>query len=123
MLRTPRRRARWLAPLSVVVCALAFSPLSIITPEVANADTDLTIGGEARVSYANGDAVRLRDEPSYSGSVLTTVPEGWLVAVHDGPIDDGDGSSWYQVTARGMNGYIVSDFLADAGAVDRRAKK
>jgi len=44
------------------------------------------------------------------------VPEGWLVAVHDGPIDDGAGSSWYEVTARGIRGYMVSDFLADAGS-------
>jgi uncharacterized protein YraI len=118
MMAAPRRRARWLAPLLTAVCALTLAPLSILTPNIARADTDLTLGGEARVSYANGDDVRLRDEPSYSGSVLTGVPEGWLVAVHDGPIEDGEGNFWYQVTARGIVGYMVSDFLADAGAGD-----
>lgn len=115
MVATPRRRARCLAPLTLLIAALAFAPAGLFLPTPVSADTNLTLGGEARISYANGDDVRLRDEPSYNGSVLTTVPEGWLVTVHDGPIDDGAGSSWYEVTARGQRGYIVSDFLADAG--------
>ncbi|MGD9858143.1 MAG: SH3 domain-containing protein, partial [Planctomycetaceae bacterium] len=116
MLVTPRRRARWLAPLILVITTLVIAPSGLLMPVPARADTDLTIGGEARVSYANGDDVRVRDQPSYDGSILTTVPEGWLVAIHDGPIDDGAGSFWYEVTARGTRGYIVSDFLADAGS-------
>ncbi len=111
----PCRRTRWLTSVIVLILTITVIPFGAISPRSALADTDLTIGGEARVSYANGDVVRVRDEPSYNGSVLTTVPEGWLVAVHDGPIGDGAGSSWYAVTARGMRGYIVSDFLADAG--------
>ncbi len=116
MVATPRWRARCLAPLTLLIAALAFAPSGVFLPSPVSADTDLTLGGEARISYANGDDVRLRDEPSYNGSILTTVPEGWLVAVHDGPIDDGAGSYWYEVTARGQRGYIVSDFLADAGS-------
>jgi uncharacterized protein YgiM (DUF1202 family) len=78
----------------------------------ASADTDLVIGGEARVSYTGGDDIRVRSQPSTSGSVLTSVPEGWLVSVLDGPIADGSGNQWYQVVARGMTGYMMSDYLA-----------
>ncbi|MBX3071262.1 MAG: SH3 domain-containing protein [Thermomicrobiales bacterium] len=112
----PDRRARWRASIVLITLILSIAPWGAVRPLPVSADTNLTLGGEARVSYANGDQVRLRDEPSYNGNVLTSVPEGWLVAVHDGPIDDGAGSSWYEVTARGMRGYMVSDFLADAGS-------
>ncbi len=112
----PRRRARWQAAIALLALVLCIAPMGPMPILPVSADTDLTIGGEARVSYANGDQVRLRDEPSYDGNVLTSVPEGWLVAVHYGPIDDGAGSSWYEVTARGIRGYMVSDFLADAGS-------
>lgn len=112
----PRWQARWFAPIFFIAVMLGVAPSGVVTPPSVAADTNLTLGGEACVSYANGDDVRLRDEPSYSGDVLTTVPEGWLVAVHDGPIDDGAGSLWYEVTARGLRGYMISDFLADAGS-------
>ncbi|MCC6945882.1 MAG: SH3 domain-containing protein [Thermomicrobiales bacterium] len=105
----PAMRAGWLAfPLAFV---LAFASL-LIDSRPAFADTNLDVGGEARVSYTGGDSIRVRSTPSYSGSVVTSVPEGWLVAVLDGPISDGEGSSWYKVTARGLTGYIVSDYLA-----------
>jgi uncharacterized protein YraI len=109
----PAMRAGWLAlPLAL---AVVFTTLFTCYQPVS-ADTDLDVGGEARVSYTNGDSIRVRSEPSYSGSVVTSVPEGWLVAVLDGPIDDGEGSQWYQVTARGQTGYMVSDYLARPGS-------
>jgi uncharacterized protein YgiM (DUF1202 family) len=109
------RRARWLTLLLAFAFALVVAPFTWITPEPVSADTDLVIGEDARVSYTDGDSIRVRDAPSYSGSVVTSVPEGWLVAVRDGPIDDGDGSQWYQVTARGQTGYMVADYLAYPG--------
>ncbi|CAN5805762.1 SH3 domain-containing protein [soil metagenome] len=116
MMATPRRRARWLTLLLAFAFALLVAPITSINPGSALADTDLIVGEDARVSYTSGDSIRVRSEPSYSGSVVTSVPEGWLVAVLDGPIDDGDGSQWYQVTARGQNGYMVSDYLARPGS-------
>jgi len=112
MHRPAMRAGRLAVPLAFVVVLSTF----ITDYGAASADTDLTVGGEARVSYTGGDSIRVRSEPSYSGTVVTSVPEGWLVAVLDGPIDDGEGSSWYQVTARGMNGYMVSDYLARPGS-------
>ncbi len=109
----PAMRAGWLAiPLALVIaCASMFVQI-----QPASADTDLDIGGEARVSYTGGDSIRVRSTPSYDGSVVTSVPEGWLVAILDGPISDGEGSQWYKVTARGQTGYMVSDYLARPGS-------
>jgi len=93
---------------------------TFLNPLSAFADTDLVIGGQARISYANGDDVRLRDEPSYSGTLIRFLPEGTVLDVVDGPITDSDGNIWYQLSFEGDTGYIVSDYLAlDNGAAPR----
>ncbi len=108
MLRSPHRASRWLVSaliLCLIASAIAFQP-------TARAATDLTLGADAEVADAQGDNVNLRAEPSYTGDVLTSVPEGWLVNVLDGPFtDDLDGTVWYQVVARGQTGYMLSDYL------------
>jgi uncharacterized protein YgiM (DUF1202 family) len=94
-----------------ILVATLFNPLS------AFADTDLVIGGQARISYANGDDVRLREEPSLSGTLIRYLPEGTVLDVVDGPFEDGEGNLWYQLTFEGDTGFIVSDYLAlDNGA-------
>ena len=85
---------------------------TLLMPITASADTNLTIGGTAVVAYANGDDVRLRDEPGYSGAVLDMVSEGASVEVTGGPFDDGAGGLWYAVIANGVAGYLVADYLA-----------
>lgn len=108
MLRPPLRPSRWL--ISVLVLSLIAGSLAL-QPH-ARAATDLTLGADAEVADAQGDNVNLRDQPSYSGSILTSAPEGWLVNVLDGPFtDDSDGTVWYQVVARGQTGYMLSDYL------------
>ena len=111
----PRRSRGWLA-LGIVALLVA----TFLNPLSAFADTDLVIGGQARISYANGDDVRLREEPSYSGTLIRFLPEGTVLDVVDGPITDGDGNIWYQLSFEGDTGYIVSDYLAlDNGAAPR----
>ncbi len=85
---------------------------ALLAPVSALADTNLVIGGQAQVAYANGDDVRLRAEPGYGGRVLTMVPEGDVVDVLDGPVSSDDGSLWYNVSYQGITGYMVSDYLA-----------
>jgi cell wall-associated NlpC family hydrolase/SH3-like domain-containing protein len=97
-----------------ILVATFFNPLSAL------ADTNLVIGGQARISYANGDDVRLRDAPSYQGTLIRFLPEGTVLDVVDGPITDDSGNIWYQLTFEGDTGYIVSDYLAlDNGAAPR----
>lgn len=108
MLRTPLRPGRWF--LSILIFSLIAGSLSI-APQT-RAATDLQLGVDAEVADAQGDRVNLRDAPSYTGSTLTSVPEGWLVNVLDGPFtDDLDGTVWYQVVGNGITGYMLSDYL------------
>ena len=93
--------------------------LAMIVPIAREFDvkaaSDLTIGGEAVVADAQGDNVNLRDQPSYAGNVLTSVPEGGSVTVIDGPFtDDTDGTIWYQVSTGDQTGYMLSDYLSAA---------
>ncbi len=105
----PALRAGWLAHFLVLIL---LGTIVLSFPSSISADTDLDVGGEARVSYTGGDSIRVRSQPSYSSSVVASVPEGWLVSVLDGPVSDGAGSQWYKVVARGQTGYMVSDYLA-----------
>jgi len=88
-----------------------------LAPLTASADTDLAVGGTGIVAYANGDNVRVRTAPGYEGDVVTEVPEGATVDVLDGLFTAADGSLWYQVSANGATGYMVSDFLANSGGM------
>lgn len=108
MPRISYRPSRWFVS-TLIFCSIMSSLL--VQPQ-ARAATDLALGADARIAEAQGDPVNLRDRPSYSGNVLTSVPEGWLVNVLDGPFtDDTDGTIWYQVAASGQTGYMLSDYL------------
>ncbi len=88
-----------------------------LIPAATSADTNLVIGGQAVIAYANGDQVRLRQEIGYESTVLANYGEGTWVTVLDGPFADSEGNYWYQVSvgdpnAGGLSGYIVADYLA-----------
>jgi uncharacterized protein YraI len=89
--------------------------LAALAPSAARADTNLTIGGTAVVSYANGDDVRLRAAPGLESAIVDLVPEGTEVSVLDGPFTADDGSLWYSVAVFGQSGYVAADYLAAAG--------
>lgn len=102
------------APLRVVLLvAFVFSALWL--PRSVQADTRLPIGGTAVIAYANGDDVRLRNAASFDGGIIGLFPEGTVVEVLDGPARADDGSLWYRVSAGGLHGYMVSDYLAANG--------
>ena len=68
----------WLAVgIVAVLLATLFNPLGFAEEPV--------VGGQARISYANGDDVRLRDEPRYNGTLIRFLPEGTVLDVVDGP--------------------------------------
>jgi uncharacterized protein YraI len=115
--RTARHRRRSITALLGLSALLVLSSLAPPFLRTARADTDLTIGGTAEIAYANGDNVRLRDAPGLNGDIVTSIPEGTTVDVLDGPFEAGDGSLWYQVSTGGSTGYVIADYLADAGGV------
>src|SRR6478752_8201824 len=102
----------------VLVTVLAgISLVTATAPLSARADTDLNVGGQAVIAYANGDSVRLRSGPGYDFDIVDNFSEGTTVDVLDGPIAADDGSSWYSVSVNGESGYIVSDWLASSSGL------
>ncbi len=94
--------------------------ISLVTatiPLSARADTDLNVGGQAVIAYANGDSVRLRSGPGYDFDIVDSFSEGTTVDVLDGPIEADDDSFWYSVSVDGESGYIVSDWLASSSGL------
>lgn len=89
-----------------MVMALAATP--------AAADTSLTAGGQAVVTHTDGDGVNVRDAAGYGGQIIFALPEGTEVNVTGGPAQAGDGSTWYQVSAYGVEGWVISDYLSSA---------
>ncbi|MGC4192315.1 MAG: SH3 domain-containing protein [Thermomicrobiales bacterium] len=100
-----------------VIPAIGLLVLPVLTPITTYADTNLTVGGDAVIAYTSGDLIRLRDEPSTSGTILGEYSEGTVVHVIDGPVNGTDGSLWYQVSVGGNTGYIVQDWLAAGGSM------
>jgi uncharacterized protein YgiM (DUF1202 family) len=110
-LRSRTRHVRSVLPVAGLCLAAALSPFTAL------ADTDLTQGGMAVVAYANGDNVRVRTGPAADAPIVGEVAEGSSVYVIDGTYAADDGSLWYQVEANGVTGYMVSDYLANSGAL------
>ncbi len=113
--KTARHRRRSITALLTFSALLVLSSLAPPLLQTVRADTDLTIGGTAEIAYANGDNVRLRDAPGLDGDVVTSISEGTVVDVLDGPVEADDGSLWYEVSTGGATGYVIADYLADAG--------
>jgi uncharacterized protein YgiM (DUF1202 family) len=113
----PRRHGALARSVFVAGCFGLASLASLASPATTLADTDLDLGGEAVVAYAQGDNVRIRDGASYDAGTVTKVPEGTTVTVLDGPFADAAGNLWYQVSVDGVAGYMVSDYLANSGGI------
>jgi uncharacterized protein YraI len=101
-------RLPWI--LAVLLGAMLFAPLS---PTGVRASTDLTIGGRAVIADADGDSVRMREDPGPSFPIVASYPEGTVVEVLAGPFaSDEDGSLWYHVSVSRQSGFIIADYLA-----------
>lgn len=113
-MHSPRRRGE---VVRTALIAVSIGLSALVSPASTLADTDLTIGGNAVVAYAQGDNVRVRTGASYGSDVVTSVAEGSTVSVLDGPFADDEGNYWYQVSVDGVTGYMVSDFLANSSGI------
>jgi len=61
------------------------------------------------VYTANGKSLNLRDAPSYSGGIMTTIPNGTAVRVNDSY-----NPTWYSVTYGRYTGYAMSCYLVSS---------
>lgn len=73
---------------------------------------DLSPGVNAEIVGTGGSGINLRYEWGYSSGVATTLSEGTVVAVLDGPMWDGNGEPWYQVEADSVIGWVHGGYLA-----------
>lgn len=78
--------------------------------------TGLTTGTVAVVSGTNGDGLRLRHAPSFSGTTLTIMPEGAEVLVTGQAATDPDGNRWVPVKYGSLSGYALAVYLAARSA-------
>ena len=58
------------------------------------------------VGATTGSSLRLREEPTTSASIVTTLNKGVAVAILD---DSTDG--WYKISYNGSTGYVSSDYM------------
>ena len=58
------------------------------------------------VGATTGSSLRLREEPSTSSSIVTTLNKGIAVAVLDNSID-----GWYKISYNGNSGYVSADYM------------
>src|SRR5688572_4282244 len=72
--------------------------------------------GTARVANTNGDPLRMRSAPSTDGRVLTLLNPGATVTIQDGPVTDNTGTTWYKISAKGLTGWTMAQYLAKAEA-------
>ncbi len=91
-------------------------------PGIAAADGDETPSTPSGTEYPEGtelvvstDALNLRSMPNLQGDVLAVLPNGTAATVVSGGYLR-DGYLWYRVSAWGLIGFAVSDFMAPAGS-------
>jgi len=64
---------------------------------------------EARVAFTDGSDMRIREEPSYSADILTTVPEGTFIQILINRKCE-DNSTWWEIrTESGLEGWMAED--------------
>lgn len=74
--------------------------------------------GFGRVANTDGDPLRVRSAASSNGDVLTRLAPDTSVAIKQGPVTDSVGIAWYQISANGVTGWVMAQYLAQAKAPD-----
>ncbi len=86
------------------------------TTQPTTATTKLT--GAAHVANTGGDPLRMRSIASTSGRVLALLNASETVTIKSGPLTDTAGTSWYEITARGLTGWVMATYLAQGRAAN-----
>jgi len=79
------------------------------------------ISGSARVANTDGDPLRVRSSAGREGAVVTTLDADTVVAVKQGPVKDKEGAAWYQVSAKGVTGWVMAQYLVQSDAPSKPA--
>jgi uncharacterized protein YraI len=69
-----------------------------------------------RVANTDGDRLRVRSAPATSGTVIGYLNPGATGTIDEGPVTDAAGIVWYRVSAGGLTGWCMAQYLAQADA-------
>ncbi len=94
--------------------AIYLQGTSTSTSTPTTATTKLT--GAAHVVNTGGDPLRMRSIASTSGKVLALLNPNEAVTIKSGPLTDTAGTAWYEITARGLTGWAMAQYLAQGRA-------
>ena len=92
------------------------APTETPVPQAVADPSSISIGGLVEVYGTEGEGLRLRQDPSTTGTIMALAGESEVFTVLDGPVE-ADGRTWFQLvspsdTARA--GWAVGDFLRSA---------
>jgi WD40 repeat protein len=83
------------------------TPFIFPTQTPAPSLPSVTVGGRAMINTTSNSNQRLRETPSLGGVILTTLADGTMVDVIDGPLI-ADGFTWWKIrTSDGLEGWSV----------------
>ncbi len=71
----------------------------------------LRAAGKAVVANTGGSGLRLRAGPSLGDAILAVMPENDTAAIAGGPVLDGSGIAWYQISWQGLTGWSMGLYL------------
>jgi len=75
-----------------------------------------SLTGFGKVSNTNGDNLVVRTDAKRGASVVTKLKPNASVAIKKGPVTDGENITWYQITANGVTGWAMAQYLSQADA-------
>lgn len=76
------------------------------------------LAGFGLVANTDGDPLRVRSAANTNGSVITKLAPDTSVAIKQGPVTDSTGVVWYQVSANGVTGWAMAQYLSQAKSPD-----
>ncbi len=85
-------------------------------PAATPAKSTPKLVGFARVANTDGDPIRVRSDAGRDAGVVTTLDADTVVAVKQGPVADKEGLYWYQVSANGITGWVMAQYLVQSEA-------
>ena len=121
---TAQYRATWKTRAFSAGAAVALLLSAMATPNLSAsaAEFDISVNsiealtGLTAIAGGDGDGVNVRAEPSLGGEIVTTVPDGTVVALRVDVTDTvrADGLRWWPVVVDGKNGWIAGPWLMES---------
>ena len=82
-----------------------------LVPVAASTGAEITIGTSVQVSGTDGYDLRIREGIGVAAPLFTTVPEGTILTIVNGPLADSGGSLWYGVSTGDEYGWSLGLYL------------